>query len=286
MKLVRYGPRDQERPGLIDGDGCIRDLTAHLTDIAGDALTPTELERIAAIDARTLPLVSGEPRVGPCVAGVGKFICVGLNYSDHALESGMDVPSEPVPFMKATTAIVGPNDNIEIPPGAAKVDWEVELGVVIGKSGRYIPKEKGLDHVAGYCVINDISERAYQLGHGGQWCKGKGFDTFAPMGPWLVTQDEIYDPQSLDMWLEVDGMRYQSGNTQTMVFDVVTLVSYISRFMSLQAGDVISTGTPPGVGMGQTPHAVYLRAGQKMRLGISGLGEQHQLTVDADLGGV
>jgi len=284
LKLLRHGAPGQEKPGLIDADGRLRDISAHVGDIAGVALTPQGLDRIASIDPKSLPLVEGAPRIGACVGAVGKMICVGLNYSDHAAESGMAVPSEPVLFTKATSAIVGPNDNVEIPPGAQKVDWEVELGIVIGKPGRYIPKDKALEHVAGYCVVNDVSERSYQLERGGQWDKGKGCDTFGPLGPWLVTRDEVPDPQALDMWLEVDGKRYQNGSTRTMIFDVVTLVSYISQFMSLQSGDVISTGTPPGVGMGQKPNPVYLKAGQVMTLGITGLGAQRQTTVDANIG--
>ena len=279
MKLVRYGPMGQEKPGLIDHEGRLRDLSAHVADIRGDALGGASLGRLAALDPAALPLVAGSPRLGPCVGGVGKLICVGLNYSDHARESGMAIPTEPVLFMKATSSIVGPNDDVEIPPGAQKVDWEVELGVVIGRSARYVSRERALDHVAGYCVINDVSERAYQLERGGQWDKGKGCDTFGPLGPWMVTRDEVPDPQALDMWLEVDGKHYQHGNTRTMIFDVATLVAYISQFMSLQPGDVISTGTPPGVGMGHKPAPVYLSAGQVMRLGISGLGEQRQTAV-------
>jgi len=284
LKLLRHGAPGREKPGLIDADGRLRDLSAHVEDIAGEALTPRGLDRIASIDPKGLPLVEGTPRIGACVGAVGKMICVGLNYSDHAAESNMAVPSEPVLFTKATSAIVGPNDNVEIPPGALKVDWEVELGIVIGKPGRYIPKDKALEHVAGYCVVNDVSERSYQLERGGQWDKGKGCDTFGPLGPWLVTRDEVPDPQALALWLEVDGKRYQNGSTRTMIFDVVTLVSYISQFMSLQSGDVISTGTPPGVGMGQKPDPVYLKAGQVMKLGSTGLGEQRQTTVDADIG--
>ncbi len=284
MKLLRYGPPGQERPATLDAQGRARDLSAHVADIAGEALSAASLARLAAIDLSTLPLVEGAPRLGACVGKVGKMICVGLNYSDHAAESGMAVPTEPVLFFKATSAIVGPNDDVEIPPGAQKVDWEVELGVVIGKAARYVSRAEALDHVAGYCVVNDVSERAYQLERGGQWDKGKGCDTFGPLGPWLVTRDEVPDAQALDMWLEVDGKRYQNGSTRTMVFDVATLVSYISQFMSLQPGDVISTGTPPGVGMGQKPHPVYLTAGQVMRLGINGLGEQRQRTVHASSG--
>jgi ureidoglycolate lyase/2,4-diketo-3-deoxy-L-fuconate hydrolase len=279
--LLRYGAPGQERPAIIDAQGRVRDLSAHVADVTGDALAPAGLARLAAIDPASLPLVEGSPRIGPCVGRVGKMVCVGLNYSDHAAESGMAVPTEPVLFFKATSAICGPNDAVEIPPGARKVDWEVELGVVIGKAARYVSKAQAMEHVAGYCIVNDVSERAYQLERGGQWDKGKGCDTFGPLGPWLVTRDEIADPQALDMWLEVDGKRYQYGNTRTMIFDVATLVSYISQFMSLQPGDVISTGTPPGVGMGQKPNPVFLHAGQVMHLGIAGLGEQRQRTVDA-----
>lgn len=285
MKLIRYGAVGQERPGLIDAQGRMRDLSAHVPDIAGAALSPQSLARLAAIDPASLPLVDGSPRIGACVGGVGKMICVGLNYSDHAAESNMPIPTEPVLFMKATSAIVGPNDDVEIPPRAEKVDWEVELGVVIGKTARYVSRADALDYVAGYCIVNDVSERAYQLERGGQWDKGKGCDTFGPMGPWLVTRDEVPDAQALEMWLDVDGKRYQQGNTRTMIFDVPTVVSYISQFMSLQPGDVISTGTPPGVGLGQKPHPVYLTAGQTMRLGISGLGEQQQRTVHATVPG-
>jgi len=282
MKLVRFGAPGQEKPGVVDDQGRIRDLSAHVNDIAGAALGAETLQRLAGLDPATLPLAPADVRIGPCVGAVGKMVCVGLNYSDHAAESNMPVPSEPVLFMKATSAIVGPNDAVEIPPRAEKVDWEVELGVVIGRTARYVSREHALDYVAGYCVVNDVSERAYQIERGGQWDKGKGCDTFGPLGPWLVTRDEVPDPQALDMWLEVDGKRYQQGNTRTMIFDVATVVSYISQFMSLQPGDVISTGTPPGVGMGQKPTPIYLRAGQTMRLGIAGLGEQQQRTVNAD----
>jgi 2-keto-4-pentenoate hydratase/2-oxohepta-3-ene-1,7-dioic acid hydratase in catechol pathway len=283
MKLLRYGAPGQERPGLLDAQGRLRDLSAHVDDIAGAALLPESLARLAALDPAALPLVEGAPRLGACVGRVGKMVCVGLNYSDHAAESGMAVPTEPVLFNKWTSAICGPNDDVEIPPGAEKVDWEVELGVVIGRTARYVAKEQALDHVAGYCVVNDVSERAYQLERGGQWDKGKGCDTFGPTGPWLVTRDEIADVQALGMWLDVDGRRFQNGNTRTMIFDVATLVSYISQFMSLQPGDIISTGTPPGVGLGQKP-PVYLKAGQEMRVGIEGLGEQRQRTVPARTG--
>ncbi|MDE1568994.1 fumarylacetoacetate hydrolase family protein [Aquabacter sp. P-9] len=280
MKLVRYGAAGQERPGLMDTDGRLRDLSALVPDIAGAALLPESLERLKAVDTATLPLVEGTPRLGACVGQVGKLICVGLNYSDHAAESGLPVPEEPVLFMKATSSIVGPNDDVEIPRGSQKTDWEVELGIVIGKIAKYVSEADALAHVAGYCVINDVSERAYQIERGGQWTKGKSCDTFAPIGPWLVTADEVKDPQDLHMWLEVDGHRYQDGSTRTMIFGVAHVVSYISQFMSLQPGDIISTGTPPGVGLGQKP-PVYLKAGQTMRLGIAGLGEQRQTTVQA-----
>lgn len=280
MKLFRYGPKGAERPGVIDSTGTGRDLSAHVKDIAGDTLFPEKLRCLRDIDLASLPKVQDKIRLGPCVAGVGKIVCVGLNYSDHAAESNMPIPSEPILFMKSTSSIVGPNDDVEIPPGSEKTDWEVELGVVIGKPGRYLTLARALEHVAGYCVINDVSERAYQLERGGQWDKGKCCDTFAPIGPWLVTADEIRDPHALDMWLEVDGRRFQNGNTRTMIFNVPTLVSYISQFMSLQAGDIISTGTPPGVGLGQKP-PLYLKAGQTMCLGIVGLGMQRQITIAA-----
>lgn len=280
MKLLRFGERGRERPGLLDHRGRIRDLSAVVEDILGDTLAPEGLARLRALDPESLPLVEGDPRIGACVGRIGKFICIGLNYSDHAAETGATVPAEPVVFGKWTSAVCGPNDDVEIPRDSQKTDWEVELGVVIGRGGRYIEEADALDHVAGYCVINDVSERAFQLEGTGTWDKGKGCDTFGPMGPWLVTADEVSDPQSLRLWLEVDGRRYQDGSTSTMVFGVRFLVSYLSRFMSLQAGDVISTGTPPGVGLGQKP-PVYLRAGQTMRLGIDGLGEQRQRTVQA-----
>lgn len=279
MKLLRFGPRGHEKPGLMDNNGIIRDLSAHLTDLAGEYLDRRTLEGLAALDATSLPEVPADTRIGPCVAGVGKFICIGLNYSDHAAETGAQVPPEPVIFNKWTSAICGPNDDVIIPRDSKKTDWEVELGVVIGKAGRYIDEADAMQHVAGFCVVNDVSEREFQLERSGTWDKGKGCDTFGPLGPWLVTPDEIADPHQLDMWLEVDGKRYQDGNTHTMVYQIPFLISYLSRFMSLQPGDVISTGTPPGVGMGQQP-PVYLKPGQRMRLGIEGLGEQHQTVVD------
>ncbi|ORE94652.1 2,4-diketo-3-deoxy-L-fuconate hydrolase [Stappia sp. 22II-S9-Z10] len=274
MKLLRIGAPGQEKPAILDADGTARDLSGIVPDIAGDVLTPEGLAKIAAVDLSTLPAIDG--RIGPCVAGVGKFICIGLNYADHAAESGMAVPEEPIMFFKANSAIVGPNDDVLVPRGSDKCDWEVELGVVIGKGGSYIAPEDAMSHVAGYCVINDVSERTFQLARGGQWVKGKSADTFGPIGPWLVTADEVPDPQKLKLWLEVDGKRYQDGTTETMVFGVAHLVHYISQFMSLQPGDVISTGTPPGVGMGIKPEPVFLKGGETMRLGIEGLGEQTQ----------
>ncbi|MFU0504803.1 fumarylacetoacetate hydrolase family protein [Pseudaminobacter sp. NGMCC 1.201702] len=275
MKLLRFGPAGQERPGVLDAEGRIRDLSAHVEDIAGVAILPENLERLTRIDPASLPLVEGAPRLGPCVAGTGKFICIGLNYSDHAAETGAKVPPEPIIFMKATSAIVGPNDAIEIPRGSQKTDWEVELGVVIGKAAKYVSQEEALDHVAGYCLINDVSERSFQAERQGQWTKGKSCDTFGPIGPWLVTRDEIDDPQNLAMRLEVNGRRFQNGSTATMVYGVAYLVSYLSQFMSLQPGDIISTGTPPGVGLGQKPN-IFLKAGDVVTLSIDGLGEQRQ----------
>ncbi|WP_413459377.1 fumarylacetoacetate hydrolase family protein [Herbaspirillum huttiense] len=281
MKLLRYGPVGQEKPGVLDQSGKIRDLSAYIKDVNGAVLDDASLEKIKKLDLESLPAVEGSPRIGACVGNIGKFICIGLNYADHAAESNLPIPAEPVVFNKWTSAVVGPNDNVKIPRGSKKTDWEVELGVVIGKGGTYIDEKDAMSHVAGYCVVNDVSEREYQIERGGTWDKGKGCDTFGPIGPWLVTRDEIADPQKLGMWLEVDGKRYQNGNTSTMIFGVAHIVSYLSRFMSLQPGDVISTGTPPGVGMGVKPEAVYLRAGQTMRLGIDGLGEQQQKTIDA-----
>lgn len=279
MKLLRFGVKGQEKPGILDQEGNIRDLSAVVDDIDGSVLT-NELDKIRDLDLASLPKVAADVRIGACVGNIGKFICIGLNYSDHAAETGAEVPDEPVVFNKWTSAVVGPNDDIEIPRNSTKTDWEVELGVVIGKDGSYIDKDQAMDHVAGYCVINDVSERAFQLEGSGTWDKGKGCNTFGPTGPWLVTKDEVPDPHNLKIWLEVDGHRYQDGNTNTMIFDVPTIVSYLSQFMTLQAGDVISTGTPPGVGLGQTP-PVYLKPGQVMRLGIEGLGEQHQNVIAA-----
>jgi len=278
MKLLRYGVPGQERPAILASDGSIRDLSSVVPDLAGQWLLPDSMEKLRNLNISTLPKVPGQPRIGPCVGEVGKFVCIGLNYSDHAAESGMAVPREPVVFMKATSSIVGPNDDVVIPRGAEKADWEVELGVVIGKPAKYVEQADALSHVAGYCVVNDLSERAFQLEGTGQWVKGKSADTFGPIGPWLVTPDEVPDPQNLDMWLEVDEHRYQNGSTKTMVFGVAYLVSYLSRFMSLQTGDVISTGTPPGVGLGQKP-PVYLRPGNRIRLSVKGLGEQNQKVV-------
>lgn len=280
MKLLRHGAPGRENPGILDADGVIRDLSAVISDLSGDALLPESLDRVREIvsGACDLPRVVGDVRLGPCVGRTGKFLCIGLNYSDHAKELGMAVPAEPILFMKATSAICGPNDDIVIPRGSLKTDWEVELGAVIGKPAKYVSEANALAHVAGYCVVNDLSERAFQLEGTGQWVKGKSADTFGPIGPWLVTADEVPDPQNLDLWLEVDGRTYQRSSTTHMIFPVARLVSYISGFMSLQSGDIISTGTPPGIGMGQTP-PVYLREGNHVRLGIGGLGEQNQRVV-------
>jgi 2,4-didehydro-3-deoxy-L-rhamnonate hydrolase len=282
MKLLRYGPKGTEKPGLLDANGQVRDLSAHVADIGGAALSPDGLQRLAALDPTSLPLVPGTPqndlRLGPCVGGTRKFICIGLNYADHAAETGAAIPTEPVVFNKWITAMCGPDDDVEIPKGSAKTDWEVELGVIIGTGGKYIDEAKALDHVAGYCVINDVSEREYQIERGGTWDKGKGCDTFGPTGPWLVTKDEAGDIANLKMWLDVDAHRYQNGTTATMIFGVAHIVSYLSRFMSLEPGDVISTGTPPGVGLGQKP-PVYLKGGEVMRLGIENLGSQTQRVI-------
>ncbi|MES2968070.1 MAG: fumarylacetoacetate hydrolase family protein [Pseudomonadota bacterium] len=275
MKLLRLGEPGAEVPAILAADGSIRSLAGIVPDIAGATLSPDGLARLAALDPATLPeLPPG--RIGPCVGHVGKFICIGLNYADHAAESNLPVPPEPVIFLKATSAIIGPNDDVLIPRKSVKTDWEVELGVVIGSHASYVSEAEAMDHVAGYCVINDVSEREFQIERAGTWDKGKGSDTFGPIGPWLVTKDEVPDPQNLSMWLEVDGHRYQNGSTRTMVYGVRHLVHYVSQFMSLQPGDVISTGTPPGVGMGVKPVAVYLKGGEVMRLGIEGLGEQRQ----------
>ena len=273
MKLLRYGPQGQEKPGLLDTKGQIRDLSAHVADIGGAALT--DLDHLRAIDPESLPLVPGTPRIGPCVSGTGKFICIGLNYADHAAESGLKVPPEPIIFMKATSAICGPDDPILIPRGSVKTDWEVELAIVIGKPGKYIPEAQAMSHIAGYCVANDVSERAYQTERSGQWTKGKSCDNFGPIGPWLVTADEVPDPQKLPMWLKVNGQTMQNGSTATMVYGAAFLVSYLSQFFTLHPGDIISTGTPPGVGMGMKPPR-YLTAGDVVELGIEGLGSQKQ----------
>jgi 2,4-diketo-3-deoxy-L-fuconate hydrolase len=282
MKLVRYGMKGAEKPGLLDQNGHIRDLSAHVPDIGGSALSPEGLARLAAIDPQSLPLVPGIPqkdiRLGACVGGTRKFICIGLNYADHAAETGAAIPAEPILFNKWITAMCGPDDDVEIPRGSAKTDWEVELGVVIGTGGKYIEEADALSHVAGYCVVNDVSEREYQMERGGTWDKGKGCDTFGPTGPWLVTKDDVGDVTNLTMWLDVDDKRYQNGSTATMIFGVPHLVSYVSRFMSLEPGDIISTGTPPGVGIGQKP-PVFLKGGEVIRLGIDGLGSQTQRVV-------
>jgi 2-keto-4-pentenoate hydratase/2-oxohepta-3-ene-1,7-dioic acid hydratase in catechol pathway len=279
MKLLRYGPPGAEQPGLLDAQGRIRALAPLLGDLTADRLAPGKLRELASQQLEALPVVDGKPRLGTPYRGVGKFIAIGLNYSDHAAESGMTVPSEPVLFAKATSCIVGPNDDVMLPKGSVKTDWEVELGVVIGRTARYVSEASALDHVAGYCVVNDVSERAYQLERGGTWDKGKGCDTFGPIGPYLVTADEIADPQRLDMWLDVNGQRMQTGNTRTMIFSVRYLVSYISRFMTLEPGDLITTGTPPGVGMGLKPEPRFLKSGDVMELGIEGLGTQRQRVV-------
>jgi 2-keto-4-pentenoate hydratase/2-oxohepta-3-ene-1,7-dioic acid hydratase in catechol pathway len=275
MKLLRYGTQGIEKPGMMAADGTIRDLSGHIEDLTGAELSDAGLARLRDIDVNSLPVVEGSARLGPCVGNVGKFVCIGLNYADHAAESGMALPEEPVIFFKATSAIMGPNDDVEIPRHSVKTDWEVELGVVIGKAAKYISESEALDHVAGYCVINDLSERDFQLHRSGQWVKGKSADTFGPIGPWMVTRDEVPNPQNLAMYLEVNGHRYQDGSTKTMHFDVATIVSHLSQFMSLQPGDVISTGTPPGVGMGQRPET-YLKRGDVIELEIEGLGKQRQ----------
>ncbi len=278
MKLLRYGPAGREKPGLVDPQGRIRSLTRKIDDIGPETVAPAALAKLRRLDVKSLPLVPGKPRLGPPLTNIGKFVCVGLNYSDHAKESGLPIPSEPVLFMKALTAVAGPNDRLRLPRASIKTDWEVELGVVIGRKARYVEQANALSYVAGYCVINDVSERQDQIERGGQWVKGKSHDGFGPIGPWLVTADEVKDPQNLRMWLEVNGRRMQDGSTKTMIFGVAELIAYISRFMTLLPGDVISTGTPPGVGLGMKPPQ-YLKAGDTVRLGIDGLGEQRQLVV-------
>ena len=278
MKLLRVGPKGAEKPAILHNDGTYRDLSSIVPDITGANIGTASLDRIRAADAGKLPVLDKGSRIGPCVGNVGKFMCIGLNYADHAAESGMQVPPEPVLFMKATSAIIGPNDDVELPKNSTKCDWEVELGVVIGKEAKYVDEKDAFDYVAGYCVINDLSERAFQKERAGQWTKGKSADTFGPLGPWLVTRDEIADPQNLKMFLEVNGHRYQNGSTKTMVYGVAHLVAYLSQFMSLQPGDVISTGTPPGVGEGVKPNSIFLHGGETIHLGIEGLGEQTQHT--------
>ncbi|WP_413720200.1 fumarylacetoacetate hydrolase family protein [Silicimonas sp. MF1-12-2] len=281
MKLVRYGNPGKEKPGMIDADGVLRDLSAHVDDIAGAALGDEAMARLRSLDPASLPAVGGNPRLGPCVGQIGKFLCIGLNYTDHAEETGNPIPAHPILFFKANSAVVGPNDDVVIPRGSKHSDWEVELGVVIGKPCKYVSVEEALDYVAGYCVINDVSERHFQMNLTGQWTKGKSCDTFGPTGPWLVTRDEIPDPQNLGMWLDVNGKRMQTGNTRTMIFTVAEIISHMSQLMTLHPGDVISTGTPPGVGMGKKPEPVYLKKGDVMELSIDGLGTQRQ-TVGED----
>ena len=282
MKLLRYGPAGAEKPGLLDGEGTIRDLSAVVPDISGAVLTPDGLKKLAALDVKSLPKVSGNPRLGACVSGVGKFIGIGLNFADHAAETGMALPSEPVFFMKATSCLSGPNDNVIKPKDSTMLDWEVELGFVIGKKASYVTEAEALDHIAGFCLVNDVSEREFQTKRpGGQWDKGKGCDSFGPVGPWLVTKDEIGDTGNLPMWLEVNGKRFQDGNSNTMVYKPAFLVAYLSRFFTLHPGDIVTTGTPPGVGLGQKPTPIFLNIGDEMRLGIDGLGEQRQKVVAA-----
>ncbi|MYM54058.1 fumarylacetoacetate hydrolase family protein [Thalassovita mangrovi] len=280
MKLLRYGPKGAERPAVLDSDGNMRDLSGVVADIDGETLAPDSLAKLAALDTGSLPLVEGTPRIGSAIARPGKFLCVGLNYADHARETGKQPPEEPVLFGKAANAISGPNDDVEIPRGSEKTDWEVELGIVIGSRAKYVSEADALDHVAGYALVNDVSERSFQSERGGQWIKGKSHDTFGPVGPWLVTKDEIADVQNIDLWLDVDGERRQTGNTSTMIFGVAHLVHYISQFMTLEPGDIIATGTPPGVGLGMKP-PVFLKAGQVVTLGAAGLGEQRQVMVTA-----
>ena len=279
MKLVRHGNKGKERPGALDADGVFRDLSSIVTDINGQSLSPESLSSLCQVDLTTLPIVDSTTRLGPCVGNAGKLVCIGLNYSDHAKESGMPIPTEPIVFMKATSAISGPNDNIELVRGSEKTDWEVELGIIIGSHTKYVSEDDALDHVAGYCVVNDISERHWQLERQGNWTKGKSGDTYGPIGPWMVTRDEIPDPQSLDLWLKVNGQTMQNGNTNTMIFSVRTIVSYLSQCMSLQPGDVIATGTPPGVGHGMNPQ-VYLKSGDKVEPSVAGLGTQKQIVIE------
>ena len=279
MKLVRHGNKGEERPGALDNDGSFRDLSSIVTDIDGQSLSPESLSSLCQVDLTTLPIVDSTTRLGPCVGNVGKLVCIGLNYSDHAKESGMPIPTEPIVFMKATSAISGPNDNIELVRGSEKTDWEVELGIIIGSHTKYVSEDDALDHVAGYCVVNDISERHWQLERQGNWTKGKSGDTYGPIGPWVVTRDEIPDPQSLDLWLKVNGQTMQNGNTNTMIFSVRTIVSYLSQCMSLQPGDVIATGTPPGVGQGMNP-PVFLKSGDTVETSVSGLGTQKQIVIE------
>ena len=276
MKLVRYGATGQEKPGMIDADGTLRDLSAHVADITGATIGDDSIAKLRALDPATLPAVEGNPRMGACVGDIGKFMCIGLNYADHAAETGADIPEHPILFMKANSAITGPNDDVVMPRGSTKTDWEVELGVVIGKAAKYVSEEAALDYVAGYCLCNDVSERHFQTSLTGQWTKGKSCDTFGPTGPWLVTRDEVEDPQNLDMWLDVNGKRMQTGNTKTMIFTVAQVISHLSQLFTLHPGDVISTGTPPGVGMGIKPEPVYLKDGDVMELSIQGLGIQRQ----------
>lgn len=282
MKLLRYGPKGQEKPGMLDAAGAIRDLSGVIADLKGEVLSPEGLARLAALDPASLPQVSGNPRLGPPVAGMTNFVCIGLNYADHAAETGAAIPKEPIVFLKSLGALCGPNDDVIIPRGSTKTDWEVELAIVIGRTARYVSEAQALDYVAGYTICNDVSEREWQLERGGTWDKGKGFDTFGPLGPWLVTKDEVPDPQNLAMFCEVDGQRMQDGSTRTMIFGVAKLVSYVSQCITLHPGDVISTGTPPGVGLGKKPTPVFLKPGQTMRLGIAGLGEQVQRVVAAE----
>ena len=276
MKLLRYGDTGAEKPGMLDADGNLRDLSEHVSDISGDTLSDAALEKLRGIDPASLPLVDGNPRLGPCVSGIGKFMCIGLNYSDHAAETGAAIPEHPILFMKANSAIVGPNDDVIMPRGSTQTDWEVELGVVIGKTAKYVSKEDALDYVAGYCVCNDVSERHFQAKLTGQWTKGKSCDTFGPTGPWLVTRDEVPDPQNLAMSLDVNGKRMQTGNTATMIFSVAEIIEHLSQLFTLHPGDVISTGTPPGVGLGMKPEPVFLKEGDVMELTIEGLGSQRQ----------